>query len=663
MRPQYTSDALLQIDVKGNKAGKAMGEMGALLDVASPAEAEIELLKSRMVLNYVVEQEHLCYNAYPIGSLDRLLHKQGRMDLEFLYIPEIARIEKWTAEAVSENEIAVFSPEGVKLLQGPIGERLTAAYGGDTLVIQVKRLLATPGQKFVLAQSEPLDAVRGLVKKLNVAEKGKQTGIIGVSYTDNYADRAASILNSIANIYLRQNVEMRSAEAEKTLEFLESQLPGVKAKLDSSEKKLADYRLKIGSVDMTGETRSHLEKVAELETEILKLDQQRQEATRLFKEEHPAVQTIVQQQNRLRSELSKLKKSAENMPRTQQDVLSLQEEVAVNNAQYTAMLNNIQQLRVVRAGEVGNVRIVDYAQIERRPSKPNKKIVMAGCVGGFFLLGALLIYLLQMTKRGVRSSLEIERETGISVYAKIPKAENAILSKRNKGKNTKPLVEEDPEAPASESLRSLYTAIEFAVTDMHVMMVTGMVPGVGKSFVSKNVSALFAGSGKKTLLIDADMRRGVVYSHHKQGLGDVLSGHCSLDSAVADSITKNLYVLGAGKTDVSPSELLRGDNFKNLLDEAKAKFDIVIVDTPPLELVTDSELIYPIVDFALFVLHYGKHTMDQIKESMMKLDRCCEGKPRAFVMNHCESDGHGYGYGGYGYYGKYSYYGKDRKKK
>lgn len=663
MTPQYTSDALLQIDVKGNKAGKAMGEMGALLDVASPAEAEIELLKSRMVLSFVVEQEHLCFNAYPIGVLDRLLHKQGRMDIENLYIPEIARAEKWIAEAVSENEIAVYTPEGIKLLQGPVGERLTAAYGGDTLVIQVKHLLATPGQRFVIVQSEPLDAVRGLVKSLDVAEKGKQTGIIGVSYTNRYADKAASVLNSIANIYLRQNVEMRSAEAEKTLEFLEAQLPGVKAKLDTAEKALADYRLKIGSVDMTGETRSHLEKVAELEKQILELDQQRQEATRLFKEEHPAVQTIMQQQSRLRSELSRLKKSAENMPRTQQDVLSLQEEVAVNNAQYTAMLNNIQQLRVVRAGEVGNVRIVDYAQIERKPSKPNKKVVFAGCVGGFFLLGALLIYLLQMTKRGVRSSLEIERETGISVYAKIPKSENTILSRRNKGKNTKPLVDEDPEAPASESLRSLYTAIDFAVTDLHVMLVTGMIPGVGKSFVSKNVAALFAGSGKKTLLIDADMRRGVVYSHRKQGLGDVLEGKCSLDSAVADSITPNMFVLGAGKTTVAPSELLRGDTFKNLLDEAKSKFDIVIVDTPPLELVTDTELIYPIVDFALFVLHYGKHSMDQIKESMKKLDRCCEGKPRAFVMNHCEHEGHGYGYGGYGYYGKYGYYNKDKKKR
>ena len=93
MRPEFTSDALLQIDVKGNKAGKAMGEMGALLDVASPAEAEIELLKSRMVLNYVVEQERLCFNAYPKGAVDRLLHTEGRMDLDDLYIPEIARIE------------------------------------------------------------------------------------------------------------------------------------------------------------------------------------------------------------------------------------------------------------------------------------------------------------------------------------------------------------------------------------------------------------------------------------------------------------------------------------------------------------------------------------------------------------------------------------------
>lgn len=665
-RPQFTSDALLQIDVKGNKAGKAMGEMGALLDVASPAEAEIELLKSRMVLSYVVNQEHLCFNAYPKGNpLKRLTHKEGRMDLEELQIPEIAIAEEWFAKAVSEDEYVIITPEETELVKGKIGETVVANYGGDTLTIRVSKMRAEPGQLFALQQTEPLDAIRGLVKALNVAEKGKQTGIIGVSYSHRYPDRAAAILNSIANVYLRQNVEMRSAEAEKTLDFLEQQLPGVKAKLDSAEKRLADYRHKIGSVDMSGETRAHLEKTAGLEKQILELEQQRQQATRLFKEEHPSVQTIVKQQNRLRGELSKLKSSAEKMPLTQQEVLRLQEEVAVNNAQYTSMLNNIQQLRVVRAGEVGTVRVVDYAQIERLPSKPNKKMILLGCIAGSFLFGALLIYLLQMTKRGVRSSLEIERETGVSVYAKIPQSENNILSKRKKGKNTLPLVEEDPDDPASEAFRSLYTAIDFSISGQKVIMVTGMVPGVGKSFVSKNLAALYAGSNKKTLLIDADMRRGVVYSHHKQGLGDILSGKISLENAVADSLVKNLYVIGAGNCDVSPSELLRGENFKNLLDAAKAKYDMIIVDTPPLNLVTDSELIYPAIDFALFVLHYGRHSMDQIRESMLKIGRCGD-KPHAFVLNHVEHDGRGYGYGGYGYgyghYGKYGYYGHKKNK-
>lgn len=391
VRPQYTSDALLQIDVKGNKAGKAMGEMGALLDVASPAEAEIELLKSRMVLSYVVEQERLCFNAYPKGPMKRLTHKEGRMDLENLHIPEIAITEKWYALVTGQDEFIVITPEDTELVKGRVGEPVSAPYAGDSLVIQVKALRAEPGQMFVLVESDPLAAVRELVKQLNVAERGKQTGIIGVSYTHQYADRAASILNTIANIYLRQNVEMRSAEAEKTLEFLENQLPGVKAKLDSAEKKLADYRHKIGSVDLSGETRTHLEKEANLEKQILELEQKRQEQTRLFKDEHPAVVTIVKQQDRLRAELARLKSSAAKMPLTQQEVISLQEEVAVNNAQYTSMLNNIQQLRVVRAGEVGNVRIVDYAQIERKPSKPNKKLILIGCIAGFFLLGALLI--------------------------------------------------------------------------------------------------------------------------------------------------------------------------------------------------------------------------------------------------------------------------------
>jgi tyrosine-protein kinase Etk/Wzc len=537
-------------------------------------------------------------------------------------------------------------------LQGKVGEALAAPYGGDTLRINVKHLLARPGQLFVLAQSEPLDAVRGLVKKLDVGETGKQTGIIGVSYTDRYADKATPVLNTIANIYLRQNVEMRSAEAEKTLEFLEEQLPGVKAKLDTAEKKLADYRLKIGSVDMTGETRVHLEKVSELEKQVLELEQQRQEATRLFKEEHPAVQTIMQQQSRLRSELSRLKKSAENMPRTQQDVMSLQEEVAVNNAQYTAMLNNIQQLRVVRAGEVGNVRIVDFAQIEPIQSKPKKFNILVCSMAAAFMLGVLWVFMLRMMRNGIRSSQELEHATEVSVFAKIPESKNRLLrDKRHK----LTLVEASPNDQASEAFRTLQTAVDFSLSEgQKVVMVCGLVPGVGKSFVSKNLAAVYAMNGRRVLLVDADMRKGVIRSSKYLGLTEVLSGKIPWRETVAESRCQNLFVMGCGKRLMSPSELLRHDLFKNLLEEMKSEYDMILVDTPPVSMVTDAELIFPLVDFALMVVHYGTDSLAQIKENLANLRRYAD-KPCAFVMNHCEYEpGH---YNGYGYYGK-GYYGK-----
>ena len=655
IRPQFTSDVLLQVNVKGgNKATKAMGEMGALLDMSSPADAEIELIKSRMVLDFVAEEEHIAYSATPVDKLNRLLHREGRMDVEELYIPEIARGERWMARAVGANCYAVYTPEGSKLVEGNVGDRLAAPYAGDTLVIRVKLMRAMEGEEFRLSQKNPLSAVRGLSKALKVAEKGKQTGIIGVQYSHRYADRAASILNSIAKTYLRQNVEMRSAEAQKTLEFLEAQLPGVKAKLDSAEKILADYRHKIGSVDMTGETKAHLEKEIGLQRQILELEQERQSAMRLFKEEHPTVRTIVKQQDKLRGELARLKKNAETMPLTQQEVMRLQEEVAVNNEVYTNMLNNIQQLRVVRAGEVGNVRIVDYAQVEPIQSKPKKFNILVCSVAATLMLGILLVFLRRMLRNGVRSSLEVERATDMSVFAKIPQFSSSL----HKGKwhlhRGIPFVVSHPDDPVSEAFRSLQTALEFSLSKVEhkVLMVTGLIPGVGKSFVSLNLAALLAESGKKVLLVDADMRLGVFSGKGDFGLAEILCGMATIETAMVKNSVDNLYVIGGGKIHTSACELLRGEPMAKFVEEARSKFDFVIIDTPPLTLVTDAELVYPLADFGLYVLHYGKHTIDQIKETMEKLHRYAQ-KPGAFVMNHCEHDSGHYGYG-YGYY-RYGY--------
>ena len=651
VRPQFTSDVLLQVNVKGSssKSTKALGEMGAVLDLASPADAEIELIKSRMVLSEVVAVEHLHIWTIPIGASDRFTHKEGRMDVDSLIIPEKLRVKKWIAVAKDENSYKVIAPDGKVALEGVVGEVYSTAIAGDILTIRVNYMHARKGQKFQLVQGSPLKAERLLMSSLKVMEKGKQTGIISVRYSHRYPDRAASILNTIAKTYLRQNVEMRSAEAEKTLEFLEGQLPGVKAKLDSAEKVLADYRYSIGSVDIGGETKAHLDKEGQLQRQIMQLEQERQSALRLFKAEHPNVQTIVKQQNKVKAELAQLKKNAEKMPLTQQEVKRLQEEVAVNNEVYTNMLNNIQQLRVVRAGEVGNVRIVDFAQIEQSQSKPNKtRIVMTSCAVGF-VLGVLVVLLVRIFKNGVRSASEIERETGLSVFAKIPQSRNKILRGHRHLHHGEPFVLRAGEDNVGEAFRSLQTALTFLMPNPEhsVLLVMGLIPGVGKSFVSLNLAAVLAASGKKVLLIDADMRRGVIHSGAKFGLADVLVGLATLDTAISPKHTDNLFVMNSGKTKLAACELLRGDAMNKLLKEARAKFDMVIVDTPPLNLVTDAELICPLVDYSLFVLHYGRHSMDEIKETIERVKRYSD-KPSAIVMNHCEHEPGRYSYGYYG---------------
>ena len=507
MRPAYSSDILLQVDVKGNKSVKALGEMGALLDASSPSEAEMQLLKSRMVLASVVEEERICFSANPLNKMDRLLHREGRMDLEYLKIPKSvsqAGMKIYARVLADTSSFEILDDDEKVILKGVVGETYRQPYADDSLIVCVRSIKATAGQMFQLAAIHPQIAVAGLLKSLNVAEEGKNSGIIRVKMTHKYSDRVAEILNSVANTYLKQNIEMRSAEAKKTLEFLEEQLPGVKAKLDSAEHKLTSYRHTKGTIDLSGETRVHLQKDVELQQKLLELEQKKQEALRLFQAEHPTIRTIEQQQAKLRGELAKQQKAAAKLPLTQQEVLSLQEEVEVNNRLYTNLLNNIQQLRVVQAGEVGNVRIVDRAYVPIKPSKPNRKLIFLGVVFGFLLFGCALVLVRRMTQNGVTSSSELELATGIGVYGKLP-----LIGKDTVNNVLKPVVHENPDEPFAEGIRALRTALEFSLMmdKDKVLMVTGLVEGVGKSFVSINLASSFARCSVLTITPTSTSRR------------------------------------------------------------------------------------------------------------------------------------------------------------
>lgn len=662
VRPIYEVNALLQIESK-SKGGSLTGDLGSLFATGTPTQTEMELVKSRRVTGAVVEALGLRNYVEPVGFMDRLLHKQGRLELSALEIPRTIiedpkdKQEPWVVEVVDSLHYSLFDFKGNEILSNcEVGKDYETTYttslGSAPVKIAASRMNAIAGQKFKVQKLFRLAAIGKFMSAFDVAEKGKRTGILEFYYQDYYPDRAAYILNEVARAYQRQNVEQRSLEAKSTIEFLEDQLPIVRSKLDSAEQILNKYRAQVGSADIAAETKIVLERQMKLQQQILEIEQRRQATVRLFHEEHPTVKTLDDQAANLRQELSKATGQVKKMPEKQQEVLRLTSDVELNKLLYTNMLNNIQQLRLVAAGEVGSVRIIDEAEPTLGPVKPKKSMIRMAAV---FLGLCLSIGIVSIKKRlhnGIKDSKTIERELGVSVYAKVPKG----VAHGSRG--TLPLALAAPDDVAVEALRTLRTSLEFMMLDSDkatVVALSGLIPGVGKSFISVNLAVLFAGMGKKVVLIDADLRKGRLHKEfgfkRDNGLTEVMLGSTSLEDALKPTSVENMDLIVCGKVPASPAELLGSARYAKLIETLRSKYDVIIVDTPPVMLVTDAMLVCRHADQGVLVVEYDRHSIDAIREG---LELFTKGAPEtlnpSIVINkyvHSKHDGYGYKYGKY----------------
>ena len=656
IRPVYQVDALLQIESKSNKSAGLVGGLGNLFATNSPAETEMELIKSRQVMGSAVEKMRLDLVAEPLNKMDRLLHREGRLQLSNFSIPR-EKLPKefqdapWTVvikDSLGNYDLLDYNNNLV--LSGSAGQTYHFVYEGDSCLFGVIRADVREGQTFAVSKSKRLDAIERFRSAFDVKEKGKKTGILEFSYQDIYPDRGVEVLNEVASSYLRQNVEERNAEAQKTLEFLEKQLPDVKAQMDSSLLNLNTYRNRVGSVDINAETQLVLQRRMKLQQDILSLQQKKQEAIRLFHAEHPSVKTLEDQENALKRELAGTSSEVKKLPATQQEVLKLQNQVELSKVMYTTLLNNIQQLRLVSAGEVGSVRVVDFAELVTKPTKPKKRMIL--CIALFlgFIFGASIVSIKSKFSSGVKSASFIEKETGFTVYAKVPKGN----PKGTKG--TRPLAVVEPDDVAVESLRALRSSLEFSMMDEggSVIGVSGLIPGVGKSFISVNLAALFAGLGKKVLLIDADLRKGRLHKEfgikRGNGLSQVLLRSAKPEDVVHATEVEKLFVIPCGNVPANPAELLGSKHYVELIEEFKKEYDLVIVDTPPIMLVTDAALACRVAAQVVMVIEYNKHSIEAIKDGMAQILKGNSNAHASIVINkyeHSRTEGYGYKYGKY----------------
>ena len=471
-------------------------------------------------------------------------------------------------------------------------------------------------------------------------------------------------LNEIANIYVRLNVEQKSAEAQKTLEFLDKQLPMIKNQLEAATTALNEYRLQKGSVDLNIETQSILEGVVEKRTQITLLQQKRDELRRGFTPSHPSVIAIDKQIGRLQAQLNSHNNKITELPETQQVILRLSRDVQVNTELYTTLLNNSQTLKVAKAGTVGDVRVIDYAVLPIEPVKPKKVLIIAVAFILGLVVGVVVAFIRKAMNHGIEDPDIIEQHLNVPVYATVPHSElerklNNQL-KKNKQYTDSPVVLalENKEDLAIESLRSLRTTLHFAFLEAknNIIMVTGPSPGVGKTFISTNLAMVLASSGKKILLIDGDLRKGFIHKNlgvsRENGLSDLISNAITPAEAIHTIEEGKIDFIPTGAIPPNPSELLLHERFGMLLESLSQNYDQIIIDSPPILAVTDACIIGRTASATLMVVRAGEHPLRELQQSVKRLKQN-NVEIKGVVFNDLSESSSRYGYG-YGY-GKYIY--------
>lgn len=677
--PIFQADSLVQVEEEQQGLDVSAMLGGDLGSNSSSTKAEIEIIQSRMVLGEAVDRTRsdlvVTPNYLPVigkflvnlgtqsgllGLGDGYAWATDSITLTRFDVPDDSLNLPHLIEFYGEDQFSL-SLDGSQILEGRIGQTATDTGGTYRLFIQAKS--GGPGGSFMATRSDQLSAIDEVRERLTVSEKGKDTGILSITLDSSSRREASGTLQQIVQIFLKQNVERLSEEAERQLQFLEDQIPIVRGELESSESSLNDYRAKNDSVDLTFETQSLLEQLVRIENQLSELEFAEAEISQQFTKSHPRYEALLTKRSQLNNEKAKLEDRVDDLPSTQQEVLKLTRDATVSQEIFVALLNSQQEMNLVKAGTVGNIRILDPAATQPKPIKPRKGliVVLATLLGGILGVGWVLIA--QALHRGVENPDDLD-DLGLPVYASLPIASSSLQDRTKRmGLFRKPsplqlrkrdlIAVYEPADPVVEAIRGLRTALHFGLLDSpsNRILVTGPSPGVGKSFVAANLAVTIAQGGQRVLLIDTDLRKGrlhKIFALDKSGLTEILGQKIPPAEAVQPvREVEGLSVITRGDTPPNPSELLMTPSLNELLEWASENYETVIVDSPPVLAVTDAVIVGQLCGIALMVARFSESAH---KEIMISANRLRQNgvNLRGSILNAVEKRASSYyGYGGY----------------
>ncbi|KVN45946.1 polysaccharide biosynthesis tyrosine autokinase [Burkholderia ubonensis] len=675
-KPVYQADVHVRVEGNDNTSqALTQTQTGAVINSGpqqAPTDAEIEIIKSRGVVAPVVEQFKLNFSVMPktipvLGSLAARFATPGEpanawlglksyawggevADIDTVNVVPALEGKKLTLTAGPNGTYTLADANGGRILSGRVGE----AEQGGGVTLMVSKLAARPGTQFTVVRYNDLDAIAGFQAGIQVTEQGKQTGVVQISLEGKDPEQTAAIANALAQSYLNQHVIAKQTEATKMLDFLKSEEPRLKSDLERAEAALTQYQRTSGSINAGDEAKVYLEGSVQYEQQIAAQRLQLASLAQRFTDSHPLVIAAKQQLGQLQAEKDKFANRFRSLPATEVKAVQLQRDAKVAEDIYVLLLNRVQELSVQKAGTGGNIHLIDSALRPGDPVKPKKVLILSAAVFLGLILGTGIVFLRRNLFQGIEDPDRVERMFNLPLYGLVPEsAEQARLDAQAEKSGSRAraiLASLRPKDPSVESLRSLRTAMQFALMDAknRVIVLTGPTPGIGKSFLAVNLAVLLAHSGKRVLLVDADMRRGLLDRYFgltpQPGLSELLSDQSPLEDAIRETQVQGLSFIGAGTRPPNPSELLMSARLPQYLEGLGKRYDVVLVDSPPVLAVTDATIFGRMAGSTFLVLRSGMHTEGEIGDAIKRL-RTAGVDLQGGIFNGVPPKARGYGRG------------------
>jgi tyrosine-protein kinase Etk/Wzc len=480
--------------------------------------------------------------------------------------------------------------------------------------------------KFVALSEE----TRGITHKLSEfdrlyseVETDINTSASRLEYLRNHlAEQQRSLPEDIAQVsspYIlelrKQLVNLETTYSMYVLQGLSednAKMVDLKRSIDDTKAKLVEETRKLGereipSLDPLSQARKIFDKILSLEAEIAALSARREA---------------------LASVRGQYAERLETLPSTELTLARLERKRELSANTYRMLMQKHEEVKITEAGKMTNISVVDRATVPSRPIKPRKERNMAFGVIVGLALGMGAAFMLDYADSSVRTPTDVDRYAGLSILGSVPRIK-ARGRKRDEVSRvvSRLLTRQDARSTVAEAYKTIRTNIQFTSPDKPVrtVLVTSAVPGEGKSTVSANLAIALAQLGKKTLLVDADLRKPMLGRIFKagapEGLSDCLAGKVEARGVIQPTGVERLDLLPAGTIPPNPSELLSSNRMEELLGRLKTEYDYVIFDSPPAIAVTDAAILGSRLDGTILTVKAAKTDRFALARASEIMDR------------------------------------------